>query len=414
MKYSDGIVRLYEMSLYSKTMGLRAIKQLLEYLGNPERSFRSVHVAGTNGKGTVATKVASCISSHGVVCGLYTSPHISCFSERISIDGLLIAEEDLERLLQVIFSLIDRHAIEASFFEVTTALAFAYFKEKRVPWAVIEVRLGGRLDATNVVTPELAIITSISLDHTHILGNTIEKITREKAGILKAGVPVLLGPHVPASLIAPLAQDLQCSLEQLEGSFDNFEEENLQIATRAVEMLGFSSPACREALLALPSCRFERVGNKVKEDYPGLRECILDVGHNPDAIRRLTLRLKATFPNIPLHVVYGASSDKDIKGCLLEFLPHIEQVTFVEAANPRRTPSEMLLQIATSLKLPCRMKVASSIEQGVKQALLDAHTSRGVLVICGTFFIMAEARKALGFQEWQESLDLNEKIRQER
>jgi dihydrofolate synthase / folylpolyglutamate synthase len=395
-------------------MRLETIRWLLEHLDNPERCFKSVHIAGTNGKGTVATKIASALTRAKVRCGLYTSPHIATFRERISIDGVSIDREAMTQQLRAIFSFIDSHHIEATFFEVTTALAFAYFRDMGVSYAVVEVGLGGQFDATNVIIPDLAIITSISLDHTHILGNTIEEITREKAGILKQGAPVLLGPNVQKALIVSLSRKLSCPLEQIEGTFDNFEVENLAIATRAIELLGFSSKECEKGLAVLPPCRFEHVGYKIRDTYSDLHDCILDVGHNPDAIKRLNLRLKTTFPNIPLHVVYGASSDKDIKGCLKELLPHVERMTFVQADNSRAENVETLLKIGESLSKSCIYETASSINSGVLQAIQRANERRGVLVICGSFFIMAAARKALGFQEEQESLDLNEKIRQER
>ncbi|NGX48908.1 MAG: Folylpolyglutamate synthase, partial [Candidatus Anoxychlamydiales bacterium] len=182
-------------SLFSNKVKCRLenVSVVSQYLNNPHIDFKSIHVAGTNGKGSVATKIAKALSLSGYKTALYTSPHITSYEERISVDGKLISKKDVKVLLKKIFKLRKKLKIYLSFFEITTLLAFLYFSKKKVDFAIIETGLGGRLDATNIITPILSIITSIGLDHTNILGDTIDLIAFEKAGIIKPKIPVVIG-----------------------------------------------------------------------------------------------------------------------------------------------------------------------------------------------------------------------------
>lgn len=170
-------------------------------MGAPHTKFRSVHVTGTNGKGSVSTKIAAGLEFAGHQVGLYTSPHVSSFRERVSINGELISEADVERHLSLVMQLAAQHNIPATFFELTTLMAFSYFAQRQVAYAVVEVGIGGRLDATNIISPELSVLTSIGLDHTDILGPTIEHITREKSGIIKPSGATVIGPSVPRDIV---------------------------------------------------------------------------------------------------------------------------------------------------------------------------------------------------------------------
>jgi dihydrofolate synthase/folylpolyglutamate synthase len=196
--YIQLLRQLYKVNMYNPVkLGLENMEKLNHLLNNPLKSIPVVHVTGTNGKGSVSLKIANALSACGIRTGLFTSPHISSFKERISIDGELITEEEVETFLPHIFELCLEHNIPATFFELTTALAFQKFSSAKCDAVVLEVGIGGRLDATNIVTPILSIITSVQLDHVSILGDTIEKIAFEKAGIIKPSIPILIGRHCP-------------------------------------------------------------------------------------------------------------------------------------------------------------------------------------------------------------------------
>jgi len=347
---------------YSK-LGLENMQRMAAALGHPEKKYRTVQVAGTNGKGSVCTKIAASAHASGLKVGLYTSPHISCFRERIRVNGEMISEATIERLLPPLL------AFPGSFFERTTALAFAYFAEQEVDLAVIEVGIGGRWDATNIIHSELAIITSISLDHTEILGSTEAEIAEEKWGIVKPRSQVLLGPRVPLD-----------RAEKVVGTFATYHDENRAIAKRACEILDIAPLGIE----ALPPCRMEWVTPRI----------VLDVAHNPDGLTHLFRSL----PQGPYQVICGLSSNKDIAACAAILHAHASTFYLVEAATPRAASLESL-QKAFPEGIPC---------SSIRGALHLASQRTEPLLICGTFFIMAEARAALGIQEPRDPLPYTE------
>ena len=382
-----------ELYAVNRSRGMRfdceGMKQLLEAIGNPERMVPAIHVAGTNGKGSVSTKIAAALTLAGLKTGLYTSPHISSFRERIRINGAMIPEEKVVEHLAPLFN------FEATFFEYVTALAFTYFANERVDRAVLEVGLGGRLDATNLCHPILTIITSISLDHTKELGDTIECITREKAGIIKSGVPIVIGPRVSGAVVEPIAKERGAPLFQVEGSFATTEEENQAVARMALQLLQVDNHFIEAAIQKLPPCRFE-----LFETQWG--KVLLDVAHNPDGVERLVKRLQSHFPkNTRFHFVYGASKDKDFGACLQLLKPIAARLICVEAASPRAASAALLASVGS-------FETAAS----VGEAIASLGEASGVTIVLGTFFIMAEARRFLGVEEAYDPLDLNEAIRQ--
>lgn len=317
-------------------------------LGFPSRRFDSIHVAGTNGKGSVATKIAHAFYGKKKV-GLFTSPHIDCYRERVQINGIPIPEEVAQRLLTEIASqLSDR----ASYFELLTLLAFVYFAEEKVDLAVLEVGMGGRLDATNIVKPLLSVITSIGLDHTQYLGNTIEEIAFEKGGIIKPGVPVVVGPH---ACFYPKS-DL---LYEVKGNFLHYEEENRAIAKKGLQILGVEY----SDLSVVPPCRFERMG-----------KYLLDVAHNPDGLKRTFDRIAIEHPGKKVGVVAAFSADKDIESCLEMIQNRAQSFQLAKIDHPRIHPFSRAISL--------------------REALNKIQTEDLVL-ICGTFFMMAEARAIL-------------------
>ncbi|MBI5272900.1 MAG: hypothetical protein HY861_02840 [Chlamydiia bacterium] len=329
----------------------RGLKTFAEFqtldrrLGCPHRAFRTVHVGGTNGKGSVATKIAEGLQEEGFRVGLYTSPHITSVRERICINGVMISEKALLLRLEEVF----KNKVSAlSFFDILTAAAFSYFREERVDWAVVEVGIGGRLDATNVIDPVLAIITSISYDHKELLGDTLEKIAQEKGGIAKRGVPLIVGPSA-----APFFSSAQTVLPEI-GFYDR---ENSAIAARALRELGVSERAIEKAIQVRPRGRFEMMGRTV-----------IDVAHNPDGFQRLGQALEEHFPGEKFHFIVAFSQGKDWKACLDVVRPLAHRISFVNS-HSRFVP----------------------LGGGTLQEALDASDEGVRNVLCGSFYLVAEA-----------------------
>jgi dihydrofolate synthase/folylpolyglutamate synthase len=372
---------------------LLLMRDLDAYFGHPHRRFRSVHVGGTNGKGSVSFKMASALDAAGYKTGLYTSPHIVSVRERIQILPVgtgEIEEAFLIEHLPILFAWIDRYGEPPTFFEILTMLGFLYFAAKKVEWAVIEVGMGGRLDATNVITPALSVITSIGADHLEWLGPTLEDVAREKGGIIKSQVPFVLGPR--AAEYQALMSRGPAAVAPLPSS-PFYDCENQEIARTALEALAFLPPPAIEKGIALrPPCRFEERGRY-----------ILDVAHNPQGFYRLAQALQFFYPDERFDWILAFSASKDSAGCLKEIAPIARTIQFVRIAHPRLASPESLLPLA-----PAPAAIAESIEEALYGNNLqdrlraasagrgpDEATQEGRTVIAGTFFHMAEALRAL-------------------
>lgn len=326
-----------------------AMKRLDVRLGSPHKSFRSIHIGGTNGKGSVSLKIAKALEMEGYKVGLYTSPHIVSFRERILLNGEMIPEEIARELTQLILDQVNE---ELSFFDLLTALAFAYFAKMNVDWAVIEVGLGGRLDATNIINPELAVITTIGWDHTHLLGNTLEAIAKEKGGIKKRGVPLIAGPQ--AASFFPHAEAV------LPQSSLFYDDENSAIAKAALRRIEISEKSISYAIQYRPQCRFEVIGN-----------AILDAAHNTTGFERLIEALQHHFPNEKFHFIVAFSKEKDWRACVEIIKPHAVEISFVCGDNPRFHP----------------------LGNALIKEVIGKTSARDV--VCGSFYIMEEARRAV-------------------
>lgn len=405
MSYSTLVQRLLQVNVWGgMKLGLENVLRLQQLLHFPDRSFQSIHIAGTNGKGSVSIKMAVALQQAGYRVGLYTSPHLSCFRERIRINGEMISEEAVSTHLSRLFDLVEKEQIPATFFELTTCLAFLHFAQEQVDIAVIETGLGGRLDATNIIHPCLSVITSISLDHTEILGSTCEEIAKEKAGIIKTHVPVIIGPHVPLAPIQTIAMQQQSSLIQVQTQAAFFEEENCAIARTALISLPFqlTPEAIDCGLKSKQPCRFE-----VLEGSPPI---ILDVAHNPNGLHYLFQAIKKHYPGRSLRLLFGLSKSKDLHGCLQLIAAHGEHFHLVEASNGRGAAVHGLATHLQALAVDSsRLFQHESIAASIHQAQQEACQHNQVLVICGSFFIMAEVRQALGFHDPQDSWDMNER-----
>lgn len=407
MDYQALIRRLFSVNLFGgMKLGLTNCYQLQNLLNFPDKAFQTIHIAGTNGKGSVATKIAQTLQESGYRVGLYTSPHLSSFRERIRINQEMISKSAVESLLTHLFDLTATHDIPATFFELATLLALTYFAKEQVDVAVLETGLGGRLDATNIVSPLLSIITSISLDHTEILGSTEEAIAKEKAGIIKSGIPVIIGPRTPYRQLLEMAcaKNSPCIKVQCPSSL--FEDENKAIACTALNHLKntfkLSSEALTKGLEARPPCRFEVLS--------GSPTVILDVAHNPDGLHRLFQSMHMHFPQKPVRALFGLSKGKDLDGCLKILKNHAAAFHLVEASNGRGAAIDdlkaRLLQLGEESS---HIHTHPTIEGGVHIATQTAKLHGQILLICGSFFIMSQARQALGIHEPHDEVDLNER-----
>ncbi len=412
MQYEECLEKLFACHARGIKLGLQNIQAMSMCLSEPQKQLQAIHVAGTNGKGSVVTKIAAALQAQGYKVGLYTSPHVSSFRERIRINGECISEEDVTSLMNKIFSL----QMPATFFEYTTMLAFAYFAKEKVDVCVLETGLGGRFDATTICVPVLTVITSISLDHTQVLGHTEEEIAYEKAGIMKQGVPLVIGPRVPKQVILEHAQLLDVPLYTVEKQSMNYEQENQDIARLALQVLAVSfhldSSSIEQGLQALPPCRFERLDEEYLAKHflePVPRGVILDVAHNPDGVEKLLFRLQETFGSDPFCVVCGFSKDKDVSLCLKKLKQKAKALFFVQAASPRAMLVEKLMCQADAIEGDASLFCCRDVRNGMESAFAYAAEHRIRLVVCGTFFIMDECRQFLKFADVRDPFDLNER-----
>jgi len=457
--YEKLVRKLYMTNLFNPVkLGLENMSKLHELLGSPMNQSNKVsviHIAGSNGKGSVALKTANALSQSGKYkVGLFVSPHISSFRERIQINGVPISEAQVERYLQEIFDICEQHSIPATFFEVTTALAFHIFAQENVDAVVLETGLGGRLDATNVISkPALSIITSIGLEHTRILGDTIELIALEKGGIMKRNCPVLVGSNVPVQVLRYCATEKKAShfyqcddvlgpadddevqvqddtnTTDLALSFNDYDIENSRIATAALKLLQFdlSSEDIAKGVSIRPPCRFEEmdISTTITDSDDGTTtqknvRVVLDVAHNPQAMEYLMIKLQSNYPSRKnqTRIVVGMSSDKDLKHCTDILLKHVEnhpeKLHLVEASHPRAASISSILEANEKLvdsyhespntdELNEHGRDISSVSKQVHSALQLAAKNDELLVICGSVFIMADAREELGIVEPRDS-----------
>ena len=415
--YKQLVARLFSRNLFGgMKLGLENIHRLDTAMGHPHRNYNTIHVAGTNGKGSVSGKIAKALELAGYRVGLFTSPHISCFRERIRINSKMIPEKSIEKILPKIFELVDRKNIPATYFELTTMLALQYFSRQKVDFVVLETGLGGRWDATNIVTPVLSVITSISLDHTQTLGNTKHEIAREKAGIIKTGVPVIVGARACPEVIKEIALWKRSVCIDVGVRNSSFDRENRNIAKAALLNLrrrhNITDTAIMEGLRHTLPCRFEviskdKIESKEIEEKP--EAVVLDVAHNPDAFDRLFISLARSFPEKSIRIVAGVSKGKDLKACFSSILQRTKALHLVEASNDRGyTLKEMESVLAQSGVKPSSM--GRSVRHTMETAMALAAEKNEILLVCGSFFIMGEARRFLGLKEPQDLFDMNERF----
>ena len=415
--------------------GLAGMEAFCEALGHPERAFKSIHVAGTNGKGSVASLLTAALAGVGLRTGLYTSPHLVDFRERARIvagDAFdLIPKDYVFDFLTTWEPYFIEHGL--SFFEITTGLAFKWFADSGVDAAVIETGLGGRLDSTNVITPELALVTTIGLDHCALLGNTLEAIAGEKAGIFKPGVPALVGESDPetdpvfddkAWMLCPLtyADKVRPSLwhrrQDILKKMDlqaDVQEKNLRTVLAAVDILkqipGFKALADTEGILDGLVRAARRTGFRGRWERLSERPFVIcDIGHNPQALQYNFNQLRRYVEEgrcSSLIIVYGIMADKDLDG-ILPLMPADATYIFTAPQTARALPANELLKRYTAFqggRPSLRTYAADSVRQAVQMALqlaqtLSQQTNRSasaskpvppLVFIGGSAFVVAEA-----------------------
>lgn len=404
MNYKETIQYLYDRTPAFQNIGPGAYKEGLsntlaldEHLGHPHRSFHTIHVAGTNGKGSCSHTLAAILQAAGYRTGLYTSPHLLDFSERIRINGQPIDKEYVVRFVEEQRSFFG--PLQPSFFEVTTALAFRYFADNEVDVAVIEVGLGGRLDCTNIITPDLSIITNISLEHTALLGDTLAKIAGEKAGIIKEGVPIVIGTSLPetrpvfteraSALHAPIhfAEDEKHPLPevmQLKGEFQSQNAQTIMTAINVLKEKGYhlDETAIAEGFAHVCDLTGLRGRWQTLQQHPTL---LCDIGHNPGCMPYLTRQLNEMKCRT-LRIVLGFVNDKDTRAALSAMPTHaVYYIT--QPSVSRALDAAMLQHLARCYGLDSTLY--STVAEAVHAALADASPDDCIFV-GGSNFVVAD------------------------
>ena len=453
MTYSETLDYLFNSLPMYHRIGQAAYKaditntvSLMHHLGNPERRFRSIHVAGTNGKGSVSHMLASILMQAGYKVGLYTSPHLVDFRERIRINGAMIPQEEVTRFVELHKDYMQ--SLQLSFFEMTVGLAFDYFAAQQVDVAVVEVGMGGRLDSTNVIMPDLSIITNIGFDHTQFLGNTLPLIAGEKAGIIKPGVPVVIGETHPetrpvfeqkaAEMGAPIyfaddryriiaqpeppslqSSDLRFTVEKLKVESGKLKVEK-NTSAAALNVTGdtpaqFTCPLSGsyqlknlatlfQALELLPTVGYTISPDNIRN---GIARVVQDTGlhgrwekmdehplticetaHNADGVRAMLQKL-GEIPYHHLHLIYGCVNDKDFRS-ILQMLPH-DRTTYyyTQPSVPRALPVAQLAEAAAS----CGMAGLpfATVGEAIRIARAAADPRHDLVLVTGSIFLVADA-----------------------
>lgn len=427
MNYQETINFLFTRLPMFSRIGAAAYKAditntilLCEAVGNPQEKFKSVHIAGTNGKGSTSHMLAAILQSAGYKTGLYTSPHLKDFRERIKINGEEISEEFVVDFTERISPFIDK--IEPSFFEITVAMAFEYFEKNKVDIAIIETGLGGRLDSTNIIKPEVSVITNIGMDHMNLLGNTLQAIAGEKAGIIKKGIPAIIGAVLPETekVFTDKALQVETSItiasqqkwisdwhhhkQHLVATVAHHQEDEQQ-QTYELDLPGIYQ--LKNLITVLETIKILRQkGWIIEEKYikSGLKNVkkltglfgrwqilqqhptiVLDVAHNEDGIRQIVQQLE-TEVYTKLHIIIGMVKDKEIE-TVLSLLPQSATYYFTKAQIPRALDEVVLMNLALKYNL------SGASFPNVNDALTAAKTTAGnddLILVCGSVFIVGE------------------------
>ncbi|MBQ9426979.1 MAG: bifunctional folylpolyglutamate synthase/dihydrofolate synthase [Paludibacteraceae bacterium] len=446
MSYAESLEYLYRSQPAFHLVGAAAYKPgldntlaLMDHLGHPYRSFRSVHIAGTNGKGSTSHLIAATLQAAGLKTGLYTSPHLIDFRERIRINGAMIPESRVAEFVETNRDFLD--AVKPSFFETTMALAFQYFADEKVDIAVVEVGLGGRLDSTNILTPILSVITNIGMDHTEFLGDTLAKIASEKAGIIKPGVPCVIGETDPETMPVFLEKARACGILggglettdcriffadqcgflrrcrrrdvtecQLQGSYQEKNMQTAYVALRQLQAQGL--PLSRQSIAEGFALVCTMTGLRGRWEI--LRRqplTICDTGHNSHGLKYVAEQLKRLKEekyqlsnnrsndreirtvNCQLRIVFGMVDDKDVD-VVMRLLPRDAVYYFTQAKTHRAIPAARMLELWQKELAKEELSIINYQFSTVEEALLAAQkeaTDEDIIFIGGSNYVVGEA-----------------------
>ncbi len=418
--YKACLERLFRLRRFGIKLGLDVIEHILDGLGQPHRQYRCIHVAGTNGKGSVAATLSALLTAAGYKTGLYTSPHLVRFNERIAIDGRPVEDDEVIAAYEAIRSLPPAMR-EPTFFEFATAMAFYTFARRKVDWAVIETGMGGRMDATNIILPKVAVITNISLEHRSYLGPNLAAIAREKAGIIKTKVPVVTGVKQPAALAsiretaerrhAPLLRlgtDFRIRRNSASDSFDFIGQRhrwrdlkpalagphqftNAALALAACQVLEDEAPRLNDPDVIADGLRQTRWPGRleiVRQDP----QIILDGAHNLAAARNLARYLANQPQDRPLTLVVGILDDKPYRAMLKALLPCFQKVICTRPRIERALPPERLAEAARGSI--ASIMIRPTVAEAVQTAIATAGAGETICV-AGSLYVVGEAKEVL-------------------
>lgn len=399
---------LYSYSMHGIKLGLQNIEDICNAMGNPQKDYKIIHIAGTNGKGSTSTTVEKILLENGDRVGKYTSPHILRFNERICVNGLEITDEEIGYYFSYVKETIRKLGISPTFFEVTTAMMFKYFSDKKVEYVILEVGLGGRFDATNVANGDICCVTNVSLDHTEFLGNSIYEIACEKAGIIKEGSRVIVGSLNEEFLraINEKSKNYINVLEKYKDSnyildfknfitkifidskeydfslFGEYQFKNFLCAYEIVKEIGISEKVIKEAVKKVVwQCRFEVLKDE--------KIIILDGAHNIEGAKNLCKTLSLGYKKEEIIGIVSILKDKETKTIIETLENTIEDIIFTSLKeNPRGRSGEDIFNMSSN-------KIGKSYEEDLKKAyeIAKSKKNKKVIVICGSFYLLSKFKE---------------------
>jgi dihydrofolate synthase / folylpolyglutamate synthase len=400
VSYAEAIQFLYSLQLFGAQLGLERAFRLAELAGNPQNQLRFIHVAGTNGKGSTCAMLESIYRRAGLRVGLYTSPHLVSFRERIQINRELISEEDVARLVADEQQWLKEFSPEnhPTFFEVVTVMALRYFAEQQCELVIWETGLGGRLDATNIVTPLASVITNVQFDHEKWLGSTLEEIAREKAGIIKPRVPVITAAEGVAldvirktaeRAVAPLHLVSEPEQTKNVGLAGQHQQMNAVLAIKTVEVLNRTMPAAETAIRSgLESIKWPGRFQIIRRET---RTIILDGAHNPAGAAALVETLGSTFKGKPLTFIVGVLGDKDWQSVVGTFARCAQEMICAPVVSNRSTLPVELAHAARKANPALVTYSVASLTEGLSLARDATH-----IIVTGSLYLVGEALELLG------------------
>ncbi len=415
MDINSALEKLFELHTFGVKLGLDNIKHFLSFIGNPQLKLKAIHIAGSNGKGSTAAFISSILMKAGNKVGLYTSPHFVRFNERITINGKQIDDESVAEFISIHWEYIIEHQL--TFFEVTTAIAFEYFYNNEVDYAIIETGLGGRLDATNVLNPLAVVITSISLEHTNVLGDKISDITQEKAAIIKQGSKVFTAilPQEADAVVEKKCLEESCELFRLD-EYINEKDDKIELYTEEIELDEWNVPLkgrfqiynaalaalvtiktflCEDKVKILDGIRNVAANTKIEGRYEFIHknpDVILDSAHNIAGIEQFLSEFKKDSDNYGTKIVlFGAMKDKAIASMLIELNKSFDEIHLTEIKYERSTSIKDLKNICdntgiTATEEPDAVNYINKFLKGNKE---------NCLVVLGSMYLLGDIKKSL-------------------